>query len=118
MSDSCPTLYGIKNCDSVKKARRWLEAEQIEYQFHDIRSDGLNRDLIQEWIQAVGIDAVVNKRSTTWKQLDTEQQAQALSAQAEAILLEYPTLIKRPILKYQNHIELGFKPELYQQLFL
>lgn len=111
-------LYGIKNCDTVKKARKWLEQNGINYRFHDVRADGLSLEKIQHWLDKLGAEALVNKRSTTWKSLDKDEQAQALEAgSAAALLQDKPTLIKRPVLETGAALHLGFKAEHYQTLF-
>lgn len=111
------TLYGIKNCDTVKKARKWLESEAISYQFHDLREDGIDRASIQHWCDALGWEAVLNKRSTTWKQLDEQQKNSLDESSAIDLLLEHPTLIKRPVLNTGTSIHNGFKAEHYATIF-
>jgi arsenate reductase (glutaredoxin) len=109
------TLYGIKNCDTVKKARKWLEQHQVDYQFHDLRDDGLTEAQAQAWFQELG-EALVNKRSTTWKQLSPAQQAKANSAPA-ALLAQHPTLVKRPLLDTGSVRRVGFDAAAYTKLF-
>ncbi|MDO3385799.1 ArsC family reductase [Gilvimarinus sp. SDUM040013] len=112
------TLYGIKNCDTVKKARKWLDQADVAYHFHDLRSDGLSERQVQGWLAAVGTDTLINKRSTTWKGLNDIEKAQALQADsATAILLNNPTLIKRPVLECNGNVHIGFKAEHYHTLF-
>ncbi|MBL4608110.1 MAG: ArsC family reductase [Pseudomonadales bacterium] len=111
------TLYGIKNCDTVRKARRWLEQADINYQFHDFRSEGLDAALIQVWINALGWEALVNKRSTTWRNLPEESKNSLSEKTVIGLLIEQPTLIKRPVLDKQGQIYLGFKEQDYQQIF-
>ncbi len=109
------TLYGIKNCDTVKKARRWLQDNGVDYRFHDLRDDGITQQQIADWIAQAGTDALLNKRSTTWRTLsDTEKTIQS-DKQAVALLHQHPTLIKRPVLENGSQLLVGFKPELYQQ---
>ena len=111
------TLYGIKNCDTVKKARKWLEANGIDYRFHDFREEGLTRQAVAEWIAELGWETVLNKRSTSWKSLDeqTRQQMNDNSA-LEAILIQ-PTLIKRPLLDNGEERITGFSAASYDQIF-
>lgn len=111
------TLYGIKNCDTVKKARDWLTAQQINYRFHDFRADGLTEMQIKQWISDIGLDALVNKRSTTWKALDDATKAGFDEQTAVAIIAENPTLIKRPLLDTGKQQLTGFKPADYAQVF-
>lgn len=110
------TLYGIKSCDSVKKARRWLEAGGIEYRFHDVRIDGVERAQVQGWLDQFGL-ALVNKRSTSWKTLDESRRARLDLDNATELLLELPTLIKRPVLAHGDQHLLGFNAERYRALF-
>ncbi len=110
------TLYGIKNCDTVRKARKWLEENGIDYQFHDFRTDGLNIALLDKFTSKVDWEKLLNKRSTSWKQLDNDNKTDLNEAKATALMLETPTLIKRPVLDTGDQILIGFKPEIYQQL--
>lgn len=111
------TLYGIKNCDTVKKARKWLEQNGQDYTFHDVRADGLDADMVGRWCDALGWEKVLNKRSTTWKQLSDSDKDTINEASAKALLLEHPTLIKRPVLEQNNNaLEVGFKADRYAEL--
>lgn len=114
------TLFGIKNCDTVKKARRWLESQSIEYQFHDLRLDGINAEQISQWIEVLGVETLINKRSTTWKAL-SEAEKQSLTADsAVGLIIDNPTLIKRPLLDINNQqkeLHVGFKETTYQDIF-
>ncbi len=111
------TLYGIKNCDSVKKARKWLELQGIEHHFHDFRDDGLSREQAQTWLTELGWEALVNRRSTTWKTLDQDQRDAMDNATALDAIIEHPTLIKRPLLDTGSGRTVGFKADEYAQLF-
>ncbi|CAD6877609.1 FIG138056: a glutathione-dependent thiol reductase [Methylomonas albis] len=106
-------VYGIKNCDSVKKARTWLEARQIAYRFHDYRIDGLDAALLQGFVDALGVDAVLNQRSTSWRQLDDAQKSDLTPDKAMQLMLAVPTLIKRPILDNGQQLIVGFNPDQY-----
>jgi Spx/MgsR family transcriptional regulator len=106
-------VYGIKNCDSVKKARTWLEARQIAYRFHDYRVDGLEPALLQSFVDALGVDAVLNQRSTSWRQLDDAQKSDLTPDKAVQLMLAAPTLIKRPILDTGQQLIVGFNPDQY-----
>lgn len=110
------TLYGIKNCDTVKKARTWLEQNTIAYQFHDFRADGLEPQQIKSWIDALGLETLVNKRSTTWNELD-DATKQQFAANAVNIIIAHPTLIKRPLLDTGKQQYVGFKETEYSTLF-
>ena len=110
------TLYGIKNCDTVKKARRWLEDHGVEYQFHDFRQDGLDKKLLSNWVEQLGWETVVNKRSTTWRSLSDKDKNIKSNQQAIDLLLINPTLIKRPITQSEKILQIGFKEEEYKKL--
>jgi len=109
-------LYGIKNCDSVKKARKWLVEHDVEYQFHDFRSDGISVELIQSFIALSSWEKLLNKRSTSWKQLDVQQKDNLTEASVIALMLATPTLIKRPVLVAEEHFFIGFNADNYQTL--
>lgn len=111
------TLYGIKNCDTVKKARRWLDEQHIKFQFHDIRADGLTAEVLTRWIQSLGWEIVLNKRGTTWRKLEPSVQQQVNESNIIELLLEHPAMIKRPILDIDGNITIGFKSEHYHRVF-
>jgi Spx/MgsR family transcriptional regulator len=106
-------VYGIKNCDSVKKARAWLESRHIAYRFHDYRSDGLDAALLQSFIERLGLDTVLNQRSTSWRQLSAEQKQDLQPEKALQLMLSTPALIKRPIVDTGDKLIAGFNPDLY-----
>lgn len=111
------TLYGIKNCDTVKKARKWLEAAGIDYQFHDFRLDGLEQETVEAWLAELGWQNVVNKRSTSWKALE-EHARETMDEESalDAIMLQ-PTLIKRPLLDTGHERLTGFTAASYEKIF-
>lgn len=111
------TLFGIKNCDTVKKARKWLEQNQISYTFHDYRNDGLELDWLHTTESKLGWEQLLNKRGTTFRQLTDEQKAELNKDKALALLCEFPAMIKRPVLIHENGYHLGFKPEQYSDVF-
>lgn len=111
------TLYGIKNCDTVKKAREWLTKNKVDYHFHDFRGDGLSEDKVSNWITDIGIETLVNKRSTTWKELDETTKANFNEQNAVAIIIKNPTLIKRPLLDTGTQKYVGFKDADYVMIF-
>ena len=110
------TLYGIKNCDTVKKARRWLEDHGVAYQFHDFRQDGLDKKQLSGWVEQLGWEAVVNKRSTTWRNLSDKDKEITTNAQAVKLLSANPTLIKRPVLEKNKILLVGFKEAEYKKI--
>ena len=113
------TMYGIKNCDTIKKARRWLEAHQIEYRFHDYRADGLERAQLDTFIAELGWQALLNTRGTTWRKLAESLRNSIDNADAAAaLMLEMPAIIKRPLLCAPGKpMLLGFSDSSYQQFF-
>ena len=111
------TLYGIKNCDSVKKAKHWLEAHAVDYRFHDFRVDGLQQQLLDEWLRQVEYDVLLNKRSRTWKELTGEQRENIQQKKALRLMLEHPTLIKRPVIDTGSALMVGFTESRYDDLF-
>lgn len=110
-------LFGIKNCDTVKKARDWLNEQEIDYDFHDVRADGLTIDQIEQWIDSAGWEIVLNRRGTTWRKLDLSIQQSTTCDNVAALLLANPAMIKRPILDHNGIITIGFKSAHYQSIF-
>ena len=109
------TMFGIKNCDTIKKARKWLEAEGIDYQFHDYKKDGLTAETLDSWVADLGWEALINKRGTTWRKLPEDVKDSIDQASAIEIMLENTSIIKRPLLVDDaNNILLGFKADDYQ----
>ena len=116
------TLYGIPNCDTVKKARVWLQQQGIDFVFHNFKKDGLSRDTIETWLTQVGLDVLINRKGTTWRALSDEQKASCTNRDdAIALMLASPSVIKRPVLhiatKDTQQVTVGFTPQLYQSLF-
>ena len=105
-------LYGIPNCDTVKKARTWLEAAGRAYTFHDYKKEGADPERIAGWIAAAGLDVVVNRKGTTYRALSDADKAKAASTDtAPPLLAANPSVIKRPIVEHDGGILVGFKPE-------
>ena len=102
-------LFGIKNCDTVKKARRWLDDNGVEYQFHDFRQDGLEKSTLEGWLQSVKWETLLNKRGTTWRKLDDPRKDKLNQAAAVELMLANPTLIKRPVVETDKGCLVGFK---------
>lgn len=111
------TVYGIKQCDTCRKALKWLTAQGIEHQFHDFRVDGLNAALLQGWLESPFAGKLVNRRSTTWRQLSDKQRQFEGEALLE-LLLEHPTLIKRPVFVADEIVAVGFNPKELAGLLL
>lgn len=108
------TLYGIKNCDTVRKARRWLEDRGIAHSFHDFRSDGLSLPLLEGWADRLGWETLLNRRGTTYRQLPPERTAGLDRDSALALMLEQPTLIKRPVTVRGDIVRVGFQEADWQ----
>ena len=118
------TLYGISNCDTVRKARKWLDQHAPDYRFHDFRADGLERKRLQGWLAAQDATTLINRRSTSWKQLD-EQQREQIGLELEQgkrysetikTVLDAPTLLKRPLLEVDGAlVEIGFNESAYRE---
>lgn len=101
-------IYGIKTCDTCRRARKWLEENSIEHQWHDVREAPLAREAVKAWLDAVGVETLVNRRSTTWRQLPAESRAALTPASAVDLLLANPTLIKRPVFVRGDDVRVGF----------
>lgn len=118
-------MYGIKNCDTIKKARKWLETNSHEYEFHDYREQGVNPVQLRNWVAESGLKTLVNKRSTTWRNLpdETKQIIDKNQDQNEAetlaihVMEDQPTLIKRPVLETTNGLIVGFNERSYKEAF-
>lgn len=112
------TLYGIPNCDTVKKARTWLDQHGISYTFHDFKKAGVTRDQVNCWLAHVGWEVLVNRKGTTWRALSDERKAAVNdAASATELLIESPSVIKRPVLINADNAYVGFSDALYQQIF-
>ena len=109
-------LYGIRNCDTVKKARKWLEENGIDYEFHDFKKDGLSDDQLRQWEQAVGWETLVNRRGTTWRKLPEDVRDTMDADTAHQVMLENPSIIKRPVVeRADNAISVGFNADRWAQ---
>ncbi|MBO9613829.1 MAG: ArsC family reductase [Dyadobacter sp.] len=115
------TLYGIPNCDTIKKARTWLDKNKVAYQFYDYRKDGISPEKVSSWFSEFPWDKVLNKASTTWKELSEEEKATVTDAQSAAKLLSSnPTAIKRPVIEDENGkaLTLGYNEKIYEETYL
>lgn len=112
-----PTIYGIPTCDSIRKARKWFDANDIGYTFIDLRETAPSRQQIANWITTVGETALVNKRSTTWKNMSDSERKEAEHGDVITVLLANPTLIKRPVLEHQGDTAIGFNADDYASRF-
>lgn len=109
------TVYGIKQCDTCRKALKWLGGQGITHRFHDFRVDGLDASMLKSWLESPFADKLVNRRSTTWRQLNDEQRGFA-GEDLLNLLLQHPTLIKRPVFVNDSIIAVGFKPNELTEL--
>jgi len=105
------TIHGIPNCDSCKKARKSLDAAGVDYRFHDVRLDGIDRADIERWLAAVDWRLLLNTRSTTWRGLDNAQKNDVDQSQAVELMLKHPTLIKRPVIQSGSEVVVGFSDQ-------
>lgn len=110
-------VYGIANCTTVKKARTWLEKQGIEYRFHDFRKDGLAIDTLQTFVTALSWEVLLNRSGMTWRKLPEQAKANLNEKQAMTLMLNYPTVIKRPVLVTGKKYHTGFTESDYQRLF-
>ncbi|HEY0301691.1 MAG TPA: ArsC family reductase [Rhizomicrobium sp.] len=107
------TIYGIKNCDTMKKARAWLDAHGIAYAFHDYKAEGIDRARLEGWAKRLGWEVLLNRAGTTFRKLPDADKAGLTEKKAVALMLAQPAMIKRPVLEAGGEILVGFKPEIY-----
>jgi arsenate reductase len=107
------TIYGIKNCDTMVKARKWLEAHGVDYAFHDYKASGVGRETLEGWVGKVGWEVLLNKAGTTFRKLPDADRTGIDQAKAIVLMLAQPSMIKRPVLDRDGALTVGFKPELY-----
>jgi arsenate reductase len=112
------TLYGIPQCDSVKKAQAWLNKHDLSFHFHDVRTTPLPHSLLLQWMQRIDKDTLINRRSTSWRQIPTVEQDATSENDIAKLLLRYPTVMKRPVLEANNKIMVGFDLLLYEKNLL
>jgi len=109
-------LYGIKNCDTVKKARQFLEDHDIKFRFHDVRADGLSEQTVLGWAQGVSWEKLLNTRSKTWHGLNASEKQGLNEAKAAHLICQHPTVLKRPLLHTGKSIIVGFDEAVYQDI--
>jgi arsenate reductase (glutaredoxin) len=110
-------IYGIKNCDTMKKARGWLDACGVAYVFHDYKSEGVERARLERWVREAGWETLLNRAGSTFRALPDEEKAGLTEAKAVALMQAQPTMIKRPVLELGGGLLVGFKPEQYRKAF-
>ena len=106
------TVYGIPNCDTVKKARKWLDAQGIDHVFHDFRKDGLDAQKLAYWLAHVDMDILLNRRGTSWRKLSDTDKANNDVAHLTALMLDNPTLVKRPVCEKDGTVTVGFTAQV------
>lgn len=111
------TLYGIKNCDTVKKARTWLNAHDLEYVFHDYKTEGIDRPRLKGWCDELGWEVLLNRAGTTFRKLPEADKQGLNAAKAIRLMLAQPSIIKRPVLDLGKRRLVGFKPDIYAEQF-
>lgn len=110
------TMYGIKNCDTIKKARKFLEESNTDYKFHDFKKEGLDRDVLSKWVDELGWEVLVNKRGTTWRKLSSDVQDSIVDGNSAInLMLENLSIIKRPVLKVNGEHVVGFDADKYKE---
>ena len=109
------TLYGIPNCNTMKKARTWLDEHQLEYRFHDYKKAGIDQATLENWIEQLGWESLVNRRGTTWRKLPEEQRQSIDQHLAQELMHENPSLITRPVLDTGTQLLVGFDAEQWEQ---
>ena len=107
------TIYGIKNCDTMKKARAWLDGHGVAYAFHDYKTAGIERERLERWTKKVGWETLLNRTGTTFKKLPDKDKDGLTEKKAIALMLAQPSMIKRPVLDLGGKLLVGFKPEIY-----
>ncbi len=107
------TIYGIKNCDTMKKARAWLDAHDVAYAFHDYKAEGIARASLESWVKEVGWETLINRAGTTFRKLPEKDKDGLTEKKAIALMLAQPSMIKRPVLDAGGGLIVGFKPEVY-----
>lgn len=110
-------IFGIKNCDTIKKARKWLEQQQLPYQYIDYRQDSISAELLTEFMQQLSWQQLLNTKGTTYRALPETDKQELTAEKAMELMLAQPALIKRPVLEHNGHYHLGFSEPQYRELF-
>lgn len=111
------TIFGIKNCDTIKKTKKYFEQKSVDFSFHDYRADGLDKDWLDTVLNKLDWEQVLNKRGTTWRQLSDEQKATVSRDNVAELLLQHPAMIKRPIIEVDGEYILGFSAKQLDERF-
>lgn len=112
-----PMMYGIPNCDTIKKARKWLEDQGVSYDFHDYKKAGVEEAALRGWVDELGWEVLLNRAGTTFRKLSDADKQDIDAAKAVALMVANPSMIKRPVLDMGDRRIVGFKPEIYRELF-
>ena len=110
-------IYGIKSCDTMKKARAWLDAHKIAYSFHDYKASGIDKAKLESWVEKLGWETVLNRAGTTFKKLPDADKEGLTAKKAVTLMLSQPSMIKRPMLEHKGKLLAAFKPDLYAAMF-
>ena len=118
MNTNKTTIYGIKNCDTMKKAMKWLDSNSVDYAFHDYKKSGLDKKTLQTWCKQVDWETLVNRRGTTWRKLPDDVKESVNKKSAIELMIENPSLVKRPVLVAGDNLLVGFDEDSYGQLLV
>ncbi|MES0371470.1 MAG: ArsC family reductase [Mariprofundaceae bacterium] len=110
-------MFGIPNCDTIKKARKWLDAEGVDYEFHSYKKEGVDAELLQQWCAAKGWETLLNRRGTTWRKLPDSVKESVDESNAIELMVDNPSMIKRPVLIKDGVVTVGFSADVYKVLF-
>jgi len=116
MKSPTTTLYGIKNCDTMKKARGWLDSHDVPYEFHDYKVSGIDRQRLEQWCKDVGWETLLNRAGATFRKLPDAQKSGLNERKAVSLMSAQPAMIKRPVLELGKRLIVGFKPENYESV--
>jgi arsenate reductase len=111
------TIYGIKNCDTMKKARTWLDSHKVAYEFHDYKASGIDKPTLEKWAKLVGWETLLNRAGTTFRKLPDDDKEGLNEKKAIALMMAQPSMIKRPVVDKGGKLTVGFKPEIYEKSF-
>jgi arsenate reductase len=111
------TIYGIKNCDTMKKARAWLDGHKVAYEFHDYKAAGVDEAMLDDWVKEVGWEMLLNRAGTTFRKLPAADRENLTERTAIALMLAWPSMIRRPVLDQSGKLMVGFRPEAYESVF-
>ncbi len=106
-------VYGIRQCDSCRRTLKWLEANELAFEFTDLRESPVGPEQIDRWLQRLGPERLVNRRSITWRRLDGDQRSRTMGTEGASLLAEHPTLIKRPVVEQGDALTVGFQPDAW-----